>query len=106
MLFALGRRRVAVDVARFLPDCAVLLKRLLRDPRVPRRAKVAVALLLPYLLLPFDLVPDFIPVVGALDDAVLVAIVIGYVARRAGRRLVQEHWPGSPEALRIVLRLG
>jgi uncharacterized membrane protein YkvA (DUF1232 family) len=81
----------------------VLLKRLLRDPRVPRRAKIAVALLVPYLAFPFDVVPDFIPVVGALDDAVLIALVVGYVVRRAGRQIVEEQWPGSPEALRLVL---
>jgi uncharacterized membrane protein YkvA (DUF1232 family) len=104
-LVLVGRRRAAVEVARFLPDCVVLLKRLLRDPRVPRRAKIAVALLVPYLALPFDLVPDFIPVIGVLDDALLVAVVLGYVVRRAGRPLVEEHWPGSPEALRLVLAL-
>jgi uncharacterized membrane protein YkvA (DUF1232 family) len=104
-LVVMGRRRLAADVARFVPDCVVLLKRLLRDPRVPRRAKIAVALLVPYLALPFDVVPDFIPVVGVLDDAVLVAVVLGYVVRRAGRPVVEEHWPGSAEALRLVLSL-
>jgi uncharacterized membrane protein YkvA (DUF1232 family) len=98
-----GRRRAATDVARFLPDCIVLLKRLLGDRRVPRSAKIAIAVLLPYLALPLDLIPDFIPVVGLLDDAVLVAVVIGYVVRRAGRALVEEHWPGSPEAVRPLL---
>ncbi len=64
VLLLLGRRRDARDVVRFIPDCIVLFKRLLRDPRVPRRAKVALALLVPYLALPFDLIPDFIPVAG------------------------------------------
>src|SRR5436309_4711412 len=82
VLLVLGRRRDARDVARFIPDCIVLFKRLLGDPRVPRRAKIAVALLIPYLALPFDLIPDFIPVAGQLDDAVLVAVAIAYVARR------------------------
>ena len=86
-----------------MPDCAVLFKRLLRDPRVPRRAKVALALVIPYLASPIDLIPDFIPVLGQLDDALLVAAVFGYVARSAGREVVEELWPGSERALRVVL---
>jgi uncharacterized membrane protein YkvA (DUF1232 family) len=104
-LVALGRRRDAADVVRFVPDCAVLFKRLLADPRVPRRAKLALALLVPYLALPFDLVPDFVPVAGQLDDAILVAAAIAYVARTAGREVVEELWPGSDRGLRVVLAL-
>jgi uncharacterized membrane protein YkvA (DUF1232 family) len=78
---------------------------LLRDRRVPRRAKAALALLLVYLLLPFDLVPDFIPVVGQVDDAILAAVVLAYVARSTGRELVEELWPGSERGLRVVLAL-
>ena len=105
VLLLLGRRRDARDIARFIPDCIVLLKRLLRDPRVPRRAKVAIALLVPYLALPFDLIPDFIPVAGQLDDAILVAAVIAYVARSAGREVIADLWPGSERALQVVLAL-
>jgi uncharacterized membrane protein YkvA (DUF1232 family) len=86
-----------------VPDCATLFKRLLGDGRVPRRAKVALALLLLYLVTPFDLVPDFVPVVGQLDDAILVAAVLAYVARSAGREVVEELWPGSDRGLRVVL---
>src|SRR5438876_4066834 len=100
-LLALGRRRDAREVVRFIPDCVVLFKRLLGDPRVPRRAKVAVALLIPYLALPFDLVPDFIPVAGQLDDAILVAATIAYVARRSGRDVIEDLWPGSQRGLRV-----
>jgi uncharacterized membrane protein YkvA (DUF1232 family) len=92
-------------VARFVPDCVVLLRRLLRDPRVPRRAKVAIALAVPYLASPVDLVPDFVPVLGHLDDALLVALVLRYVARQAGRPVVEELWPGSEGGLRVVLGL-
>jgi uncharacterized membrane protein YkvA (DUF1232 family) len=95
----------ASELARFLPDCVVLLKRLLRDPRVPRRAKLGLALLVPYLLSPIDLIPDFLPVIGQLDDAALVALAIRYVARRAGPDVVREHWTGSESGLRVVLRL-
>src|SRR5438034_3002511 len=104
-LLALGRRRDAREVTRFIPDCTVLFKRLLQDPRVPRRAKLAVALLVPYLALPFDLIPDFIPIAGQLDDAILVAAAIAYVVRSAGREVIEELWPGSERALRVVLAL-
>jgi uncharacterized membrane protein YkvA (DUF1232 family) len=89
----------------FVPDCAVLFKRLLKDSRVPARAKLALALTIPYLASPIDLIPDFIPVLGQLDDALLVAAVFGYVARSAGRELVTELWPGSEYGLEIVLAL-
>jgi uncharacterized membrane protein YkvA (DUF1232 family) len=95
----------AREIAAFVPDCAVLFKRLLGDPRVPRRAKLALALLVPYLAMPFDLVPDFIPVVGQLDDALLVAATMAYVVRTAGRDVVEELWPGTERGLRIVLAL-
>ena len=88
-----------------MPDCAVLFKRLLRDPRVPRRAKAALAFAVPYLASPIDLIPDFIPVLGQLDDALVVIAVLGYVARRAGRDVVAELWPGSEAGLRVVLKL-
>jgi uncharacterized membrane protein YkvA (DUF1232 family) len=105
LLVLFGRRGDAREVARFIPDCIVLLKRLLGDPRVPKRAKIAVALLIPYLALPFDLVPDFIPVVGQLDDAIFVAAAVAYVARAAGRDVVEEMWPGSDRGLRVVLAI-
>jgi uncharacterized membrane protein YkvA (DUF1232 family) len=81
-------------IARLVPHCAVLFKRLLSDPRVSRGWKVASALALVYLAFPFDLVPDFIPVVGQLDDAVIIALVL--------RGLLREHWPG-PTALLVPL---
>src|SRR3954454_20163582 len=99
-----GRRGEALAVARFVPDCVVLFARLLRDERLPRRQKLIVAALLPYLALPFDLVPDFIPVAGQLDDAVLVAFVLRRVAKR-NPGLVRQHWPGPPSSLALVLRL-
>jgi uncharacterized membrane protein YkvA (DUF1232 family) len=94
----------ASAIARFVPDCAVLFGRLLRDPRVPRRSKALVAALIPYLALPFDLIPDFIPVAGQLDDAVLVAFFLRRVVRRTGPELLRELWPGPDSSLRVVLR--
>ncbi|MDX6408608.1 MAG: hypothetical protein QOE13_1679 [Gaiellaceae bacterium] len=102
-LIVLGRRRAAIDVARFVPDCIVLFKRMLGDPRVPRRVKLVLALLIPYLAMPFDLVPDFIPIVGYLDDALLVALAVGYAMRCASQDVIRELWPGSERNLRIVL---
>jgi uncharacterized membrane protein YkvA (DUF1232 family) len=95
----------ARGLATFLPDCAVLLRRLLGDERVPRRAKVPIVLLIPYLASPIDLIPDFLPVLGQLDDAVLVALVLRRVVRVAGRDVVQELWPGSERGLHAVLGL-
>ncbi len=105
VLVLAGRHRDARDVASFIPDCIVLFKRLLGEPRVPRRGKFAVAALVPYLALPFDVVPDFIPVAGQLDDAILVALVIAYVVRVAGRGVVEDLWPGSERGLRVLLSL-
>ena len=104
-LIVAGRRTDARALAGFVPDCAVLLTRLLRDPRVPRGSKVLVAALIPYLALPFDLVPDFIPVAGQLDDAILVAFVLRRVVRRTDPELIRELWPGPEAGLRLVLRL-
>ena len=100
-----GRRTDARTLAGFVPDCVVLMTRLLRDPRVPRRSKVLVAALIPYLALPFDLIPDFIPVVGQLDDAILVALVLRRVVLRTDPELLRELWPGPEASLQIVLRL-
>ena len=105
VLLAFGRREDAREVAAFIPDCIVLFKRLLGDPRVPRRAKATLILVIAYLATPFDLVPDFIPVAGQLDDAILVAAAIAYVSRSAGREVVEELWPGSERGLRVVLAL-
>jgi uncharacterized membrane protein YkvA (DUF1232 family) len=99
-----GRRADARAVAGFLPDCVVLFKRMLGDRRIARREKVLVAALIPYLALPFDLVPDFIPVAGQLDDAVIVAFVLRRVVRR-NEALVGELWPGPRASLAVVLRL-
>ena len=99
----LGARQWDIRViARLVPYCAILFKRLLGDPRVPTRWKVASALALVYLALPFDLVPDFIPIAGQLDDAILVALVLRGLIRSAGPVLLRQHWPG-PAALLIPL---
>jgi len=99
-----GRREDARAIAGFVPDCVVLFSRLLRDKRLPRRHKLLVAALIPYLAMPFDLIPDFVPVAGQLDDAVIVALVLRRLVRK-NPDLIQEHWPGPPASLGLVLRL-
>src|SRR5829696_4900307 len=83
-LVLVGRRGDARALGGFVPDCVVLVGRLLHDPRVPRRRKLLLALLAAYLASPIDLVPDFIPVAGQLDDAILVALVLRSIVRGAG----------------------
>jgi uncharacterized membrane protein YkvA (DUF1232 family) len=100
-----GRRTDARALAGFVPDCLVLVRRLLGDPRVPRSRKLLCAALAAYLALPFDLVPDFIPVAGQLDDAILVALVLRSVLRAAGTDLLAEHWPGPERSREAVRRL-
>lgn len=104
-LVAAGRRSDARAWAGFVPDCAVLCSRLGRDPHVPRAHKVMLAALFLYLASPIDLVPDFVPVAGQLDDAVLLALALRSVARRAGPGVLREHWPGPERSLAVVLRL-
>ncbi|MEA2429125.1 MAG: hypothetical protein QOF37_2753 [Thermoleophilaceae bacterium] len=104
-LLVAGRGSQARALAGFVPDCAVLFKRLLADGRIPRRRKLPIALLAGYLVSPIDLVPDFIPVVGQLDDAILAALVLRSLVRASGPELIREHWPGPAESLRAVLRL-
>ena len=105
MLLLLGRRSHARALAGFVPDCAVLVARLARDPGIARRYKLLLLALVAYLALPFDLVPDFIPVAGQLDDAILVGLVLRAVLRSGGAGLIREHWPGPQASLDLVVRL-
>jgi uncharacterized membrane protein YkvA (DUF1232 family) len=105
MLVVIGRTAEARALARFIPDCVVLFRRLLSDPCVSGGRKLLLLGLVAYLMMPFDLVPDFIPVAGQLDDAILVALVLRTVLRGAGADLVREHWPGPEASLDAVLRL-
>jgi uncharacterized membrane protein YkvA (DUF1232 family) len=104
-LYVLGRREDARAWAGFIPDCVVLCKRLLADKTVPRRAKVVVALLVAYLAMPIDLVPDFIPVAGQADDAIIAALAIRYTLRFVPEETLEAQWPGPAASLRLVLRL-
>ena len=100
-----GRRGDARVVATVLPDCLFLLRSLLRDPRVPTRRKLLVGALLAYLAMPFDLIPDFIPIAGQLDDAIVVVLVLRSMLRSGGPELLREHWRGPQRGLDMLLRL-
>jgi uncharacterized membrane protein YkvA (DUF1232 family) len=104
-LVVLGRRGDARALAGFIPDCLVLFKRLIADPRVDRRRKGLLIGMVTYLALPIDLVPDFIPIAGQLDDAILAAVVLRSVLRGPGSGVVREHWPGPEQSLRLIPRL-
>src|SRR3954453_20144347 len=104
-LVLFGRRGDARAVAGFIPDCIVLLQRMLGDERMPRRYRAVVVALLGYPALPFDIVPDFIPVAGQLDDAVVVALALRAILRGGGPEMVQEYWPGPASSLAVILKL-
>lgn len=103
-LIRAGRRDEAVAIARFIPDCVVLFRRLLANDRTPRSTKLLLVGLVAYLLMPLDLVPDFIPVAGQLDDAIVVTLVLRRLLRATGRDAVADHWPGPPATLSVLLR--
>lgn len=91
------------DLAGFLPACVTLVRRLRADPRVPWQAKAAVVLAGLWVLSPIDLLPEFLPVIGPLDDLVVVALALRYAARRLPRELLLEAWPGEPRLLERLI---
>ena len=93
------------EMLRLLPDLLRLLRRLAADPDLPRGVRVRIWLLLGYLALPVDLVPDFIPVIGYADDAVVVMLTLRSVARAAGPEGLRAHWPGSDDGFAALVRL-
>ena len=101
-LIVAGHRPSLRDLARFIPDCIVLVSRLLRDPRVPRRHKLMLGALVGYLAMPFDIVPDFIPIAGHLDDVLVVALTLRAVLKGTKGELLREHWPGPASSLALL----
>lgn len=93
----------AKELARFLPACVTTVRRLRRHPAVPRRAKIAVGLAGLWVLSPIDLIPEFLPVIGPLDDVVVVALAFRYAARSVPRRVLLEAWPGDPRLMERLL---
>ena len=91
------------DLAAFLPACATTVRRLRADPRVPRRARIAVGIALVWVLSPIDLIPEFLPVIGPLDDVVVVALALRYAARQVPRSVLLEAWPANPSLIERLL---
>jgi uncharacterized membrane protein YkvA (DUF1232 family) len=104
-LVVAGRRTHALALARFIPDCLVLLRRLIGDEEVPRRRKLVLLGLVAYLSMPIDVVPDFVPIAGQLDDVIVAALALRYALRSGGPELLRQHWPGPDQSLQAVMRL-
>jgi uncharacterized membrane protein YkvA (DUF1232 family) len=108
-LILAGRGIEARTLARLLPDIASLLRDLLRDPRVPRGSRILVGFAIAWVVSPIDVLPEFLPVIGPLDDLIVVALVLRHLVKRAGPEIVREHWRGDPVMLEralAALRLG
>ena len=106
LLAVLARRLppgTAKDLATVLPACATAARRLRRDPRVPRSAKLAVAFAALWVVSPIDLIPEFLPIIGPLDDVIVVALALRYAARRVPRDVLFEAWPAEPRILERLL---
>lgn len=108
VLMLLARRLppgLARDLAAFIPDCLTTVRRLRKDPRVPRRAKVAVVVAGLWVASPVDLIPEFLPVIGPLDDVVVVALALRYAARQVPSDVLLAAWPGDPRLIRRLIGL-
>lgn len=104
VLVLAGRGFLARELALLVPNLFRLFRELMADPRVPLRAKIALAVALLWIASPIDLIPEFVPVAGPLDDAIVAALVLAYVTRTVGRDVVREHWHGDPTTLARLLR--
>lgn len=105
LLVARPRGSLLREALRLLPDVVRLVRRLAADRTLPRGVRVRLGLLLAYLAIPIDPIPDFIPVLGYADDAILVAAVLRSVVRRAGLDAVRAHWPGTDEGFSALVRI-
>jgi uncharacterized membrane protein YkvA (DUF1232 family) len=95
-------RELVVETALLIPNFVMLIYRLMRDPRVPVRGKLVVGAMLGYLVSPLDVIPDFIPVVGQIDDVLLIAFAIRHLIEGAGREVVLEYWGGQEDAFELL----
>jgi uncharacterized membrane protein YkvA (DUF1232 family) len=102
-LLVIGRRTAARQLATLLPNLVRLFRALLRDSRVPTGTKILLGLAIAWLVWPIDLVPEFIPMLGPLDDAVMAALVLRHVLRKAGRDVIAELWSGDQATLGVLL---
>ena len=99
ILVIVGRKQQARELATAIPNLVVLFRGLLRDPRVPRGSKIWLVVAVIWIASPIDLVPEFIPVLGPLDDVIVAALVLHHVLRRTDRSVLAEHWRGDPATL-------
>ncbi len=104
-LMIAGRRLAARRLVTAVPDLLALLKGLLKDARVPRRSKFWVGFAFAWVLSPIDLIPEFLPVIGPLDDIVVVVLVLRHLLKSTPAGVLEEHWRGDPEVLAKTLRL-
>ncbi|TCP56079.1 uncharacterized protein DUF1232 [Tamaricihabitans halophyticus] len=93
------------EAVRLLPDVLRLVRRLAADKNLPRGVRVRLGLLMAYLAFPIDIIPDFLPVLGYADDAIIVTAVLRSVVRRAGLDAVRVHWPGTDDGFAALARL-
>src|SRR3989442_5510502 len=105
VLVVVGHALLARELALLLPNLIRLFGGLLRDGRVPLRAKIVLAIASVWLASPIDLIPEFIPIVGSLDDAVVAALALRFVLRTTDGSVVREHWRGDPATLERLLRV-
>jgi uncharacterized membrane protein YkvA (DUF1232 family) len=105
VLVLVGRKTIARELVTFLPNLIRLFRGLLADERVPRSSKVLLLLGALWLASPIDLLPEFLPGVGALDDAVVAGLVLRHVVKRAGPDVVRNHWRGDPRSVALLLRI-
>jgi uncharacterized membrane protein YkvA (DUF1232 family) len=105
LLVARPKGNLLGETVRLLPDLLRLQRRLAADFTVPRAARVRLWLLLAYLAIPFDVVPDFVPVLGYADDAIIAILVLRSIVRRTGAPVVRRHWPGTDDGLAALARL-
>lgn len=107
LLVALARRLpngALKDMAMLVPACVTAGRRLCRDPAVPTRVKLALVFALVWTLSPIDLIPEFIPVIGPLDDVLVIALALRYAARRTPLDALERAWPAEPRLLERLLR--
>src|SRR5688572_32998644 len=105
VLVVLGRKSIARELIALLPNLVRLFRGLLRDERVPRSSKLLLLLGALWLASPIDLIPEFLPGIGPLDDAIVAGLVLRHVVRRAGPDVVRDHWRGDPRTLSVLLRV-
>jgi uncharacterized membrane protein YkvA (DUF1232 family) len=98
-------RELAVPALRALPDLVRLCRALLADPRTPRRHRAALMVLILWLVSPIDLIPEFLPGIGPLDDIVAAAVILGWIGRQTGTERLRELWPGDATGFTLVARL-